>query len=88
VEKEGLAVDLDAPMTLNQARTHAFLRILVISDDWATRRSLNQLGLYAGEQVHVLRRAPFGGPLVIESRNSRVAISRQLAERIRVEVIP
>ncbi|MBZ5542851.1 MAG: ferrous iron transport protein A [Acidobacteriia bacterium] len=75
-------------MTLDQARNHSFLRILLISDDWATRRSLNQLGLYAGERVHVVRRAPFGGPLVIENRNSRVAISRQLAERIRVEVIP
>jgi Fe2+ transport system protein FeoA len=75
-------------MTLDQARNHSVLRILVISDDWTTRRSLNQLGLYAGERVHVVRRAPFGGPLVIESRNSRVAIGRQLAKRIRVEVIP
>ena len=74
-------------MTLDQARNHSVLRILVISDDWTTRRSLNQLGLYAGERVHVVRRAPFGGPLVIESRNSRVAIGRQLAKRIRVEVI-
>lgn len=75
-------------MTLDQARNHSVLKILVISDDWTTRRSLNQLGLYAGERVHVLGRAPFGGPVVVESRNSRVAIGRQLAERIRVEVIP
>jgi Fe2+ transport system protein FeoA len=75
-------------MTLDQARNHSVLKILLISDDWTTRRLLNQLGLYAGERVHVVRRAPFGGPLVIESRNSRVAIGKQLAKRIRVEVIP
>lgn len=79
---------MDALMNLYQARKHSSLRILLISDDWTTRRSLNQLGLYAGDRVLVLRRAPFGGPLVIESRNSRVAIGKQLAERIRVEVLP
>jgi Fe2+ transport system protein FeoA len=75
-------------MTLDEARTHSTLRILLVSDDWSTRRQLNQLGLHAGERIHVVRRAPFGGPLVIESGNSRVAISKQLAKRIRVEVIP
>jgi len=75
-------------MNLYQARNHSVLRITLISDDWTTRRSLNQLGLYSGDRVHVLRRAPFGGPVVIESRHSRVAISKQLAERIRVEVVP
>ena len=79
---------MDSAMNLYQARNHSVLRILVISDDWTTRRSLNQLGLYAGDHIHVLRRAPFGGPLIIESRNSRVAISKQLAERVRVEVLP
>lgn len=79
---------MHAVMNLYQARAHSLLRILLISDDWTTRRSLNQLGLYTGDRIHVLRRAPFGGPLVIESRNSRVAISKQLAERIRVEILP
>ncbi len=79
---------MDSAMNLYQARNHSVLRILVISDDWTTRRSLNQIGLYAGDHIHVLRRAPFGGPLIIESRHSRVAISKQLAERIRVEVLP
>jgi len=75
-------------MNLYQARNNSQLRILLISDDWTTRRSLNQIGLYAGDAVHVVRRAPFGGPLIVESRNRRVAMSKQLAERIRVEVLP
>ena len=79
---------MDASMNLYQARNNSALRILLISDDWTTRRSLNQIGLYPGDAVQVVRRAPFGGPLIVESRNSRVAISKQLAERIRVEVLP
>lgn len=79
---------MDASMNLYQARNHSVLRILLVSDDWRTRQSLHQLGFHAGDAVHVIRRAPFGGPLVIESRNSRVAIGKQLAERIRVEVLP
>lgn len=78
---------LDAPMNLYQARNHAYLKLLEISNDWTTRRALNQIGLYAGDRVRVLRRAPFGGPLVVRSHNSQVAISKQLAEKIRVEVI-
>jgi len=79
---------MDASMNLYQARNHSQLKVLAISDDWTTRRSLNQIGLYAGDRLHVLRKAPFGGPLVVRSHHSQVAISKQLAEEIRVEVIP
>jgi Fe2+ transport system protein FeoA len=82
------AAELDAPMTLYQARNHSSLKVLAISDDWMTRRSINQMGLYAGDRLHVLRKAPFGGPLIVKSHNSQVAISRQLAEKIRVELVP
>jgi Fe2+ transport system protein FeoA len=83
-----LSVESDAPMTLYQAKNHSRLKVLEISDDWTTRRSLNQMGLYAGDRLHVLRKAPFGGPLVVRNHHAQVAISKQLAEKIRVEVLP
>ena len=49
---------------------------------------LQQLDIHAGDRVRVLRRAPFGGPLMIDNRGTRVAVSKQLAEKIRVEVLP
>ena len=49
------------------------------------RQGLNQLGLHVGDEIAVLHRAPLGGPLLIENRGSRVAIGRQLAEKIGVE---
>lgn len=84
----GKARKFDPPLTLYQADRRSALRIRLISGDWGIRRFLNQMGIHAGDEVRVLSRAPFGGPLVIESRRSRVAISKQLAERVRVEVIP
>jgi len=73
---------------LYQARDHASLRILLISGGWGVRRSFNQLGIHAGDCVQVVRRAPFGGPLMIENQGTNVAISKQLAEKVRVELLP
>jgi len=46
------------------------------------------MGIQPGDRVRVLRRAPFGGPLVIDNKGTRVAVGKQLAEKIRVEVLP
>jgi DtxR family Mn-dependent transcriptional regulator len=77
----------DPPFTLYEADGHSALRIRLISGGWGVRRNLNQMGLHVGDVVSVVHRAPFGGPLVIENRGSRVAVGRQLAEKIQVEVI-
>lgn len=78
----------DSPLNLYQAGGHATLRILLICGDWGVRRSFNQMGIHAGDRVRVLCKAPFGGPLVIENRGTQVAVSKQLAEKIKVEVLP
>lgn len=75
-------------MTLDQADRHSTLRVLLISEDRAARRALNQLGLHAGDRVQVVRKAPFGGPLLVKTHGSQVAISRRLAESVRVEIVP
>jgi Fe2+ transport system protein FeoA len=79
---------IDSPISLYEAGDHAKLRILLITGGWEVRRSFNQMGIHLGDRVRVLRRAPFGGPLVIENRGSRVAVSKQLAQKIHVEVLP
>ncbi len=78
----------NSPITLYEAGDHAILRILLITGGWDVRRSFNQMGIHPGDRVRVLRRAPFGGPLVIDSRGTHVAVGKQLAEKIRVEVLP
>ncbi len=78
----------DSPMSLYEVGYHAKIRILLITGGWEVRRSFNQMGIHLGDRVRVLRRAPFGGPLVIENRGTRVAVSKQLAQKIHVEVLP
>ena len=82
------AANFDSPLNLYEAGDHAKLRILLITGGWEVRRSFNQMGIHTGDRVRVLRRAPFGGPLEIDNRGTRVAVSKQLAEKIRVEVLP
>jgi Fe2+ transport system protein FeoA len=45
------------------------------------------MGIQPGDRVRILRRAPFGGPLMIDSQGTRVAVGKQLAEQIHVEVV-
>ena len=79
--------ELDAAVNLYQLRPGSAMRITLISGGWGVRRNLNQLGLHVGDEVSVIHKAPFGGPLVIESRGNRVAIGKQLAQRISVEAV-
>jgi ferrous iron transport protein A len=75
-------------MTLYEAGDEAELKILLITGGWEVRRSFNQMGIQPGDRVRILRRAPFGGPLMIDNQGTHVAVGKQLAEQIRVEVLP
>jgi len=78
----------DSLLTLYEAEGQSPVKVLAILGGWETRRSFNQIGIHAGDQVRVVRRAPFGGPLVIDNRGTQVAVGKQLAEKIKVEVLP
>ena len=78
----------DSLSNLYEAEGQAPLKVLTILGGWETRRSFNQIGIHAGDWIRVLRRAPFGGPLVIDNRGTHVAVGKQLAEKIKVEVQP
>ena len=48
---------------------------------------LMDLGLTPGSKVVVVKSAPFNGPVEILVRGSRIALGREVASRITVEVI-
>lgn len=77
-----------APLNLYQADTSTALKVLLIQGGWETRHSFNEMGIHSGDLVRIVRRAPFGGPLVIENQGTQVAIGKQLAEKVQVEVLP
>jgi len=47
-------------------------------------RYLGQVGLRPGAKVHVIEKAPLGGPLTVEVENARHAISLELARMVMV----
>jgi ferrous iron transport protein A len=80
--------NFDSPINLYEADDQSELRILLITGGWEVRRSFNQMGIQPGDHVRVLRRAPFGGPLMIDNQGTHVAVGKELAQKIRVEVLP
>lgn len=77
----------NSPINLYEACDQEEFRIVQISGGWEVRRSFNQIGIQPGDRVRVLRHAPFGGPLVLDNKGTRVAVGKQLAQQIRVQVV-
>ena len=50
------------------------------------RARLNQYGLYQGDLMRVVRIAPLGGPILIEVNGREIALGREIAEKILVEL--
>lgn len=50
---------------------------------------LNSMGIHVGMRIKVVRRAPFGGPVLIEGVDSpvRVMIGYGMAQKIEVEAV-
>ena len=53
---------------------------------WGLERRLMDLGLTHNTPVHVVKSAPFNGPIEVIVRGSRLALGRGIAERVLVEV--
>ncbi len=47
---------------------------------------LNQYGLYQGDSLCVVRVAPLGGPLLVQVNGREIALGRDIAEKIIVEI--
>jgi len=50
--------------------------------------TLRQYGFYPGEQIRVIRIAPFGGPVLVEINQREIALGRTVAGKVRVELVP
>jgi DtxR family Mn-dependent transcriptional regulator len=60
--------------------------IVSIETGFRAKRRLEDMGLTPGTRIRVLRTAPFGGPVEISVRGSRLAIGRGMSRRIMVKV--
>jgi len=49
--------------------------------------TLRQYGFYPGEQIRIVRIAPFGGPILVEINRREIALGRKVAGKVRVELV-
>jgi ferrous iron transport protein A len=72
-------------MTLADAAIGRRVRIEDVSLEREAKDWLDAVGLHGGEEVVVLRRAAFGGPLHVRtSSGGEFAVARELASKIEV----
>ncbi len=72
-------------MNLVEAKIQKWMRITAIEEGQGLDQKLRQLGLAQGDCIRVLRTAPLGGPLLVESNGRSIALGRGVAEKISVE---
>ena len=75
-------------MTLDQATLGQAVVVLQIGGERAFRRRIMEYGLVPGTGATVLRIAPFGDPMELETRGSNLSIRLAEARCIQVALTP
>ena len=81
----GIILTFMVSNTLLQTQIGVIVRIKGFDGSQVLAAKLRQYGLFAGDQVRVLRLAPFAGPVLIEVNGREIALGRGIAARISVE---
>ena len=71
-------------MTLLTLKNGESCRLAQVNTGASCYDRLMELGFVAGEEVRVLRRAPLGGPLQVQVRDTCYAIRRSDAKHISI----
>lgn len=62
--------------------------VIEVDGGHGANRRLAHLGIQIGANVHVLRSAPLGGPVLLEVEGGTVAVGRGLARKVYVRMMP
>lgn len=72
-------------MALTEAKIGEVVRVVGFHGG-KTHDRLQQVGLYPGDRMRVLRLAPLGGPILVDVGGREMALGRGVAARILVEI--
>ncbi len=72
---------------LTEAENGTKVRIIGLKMGAGLEAKLRQLGILPGDQAHVLRHAPLGGPVLIEINGREIALGENIAEKVLVEEV-
>ncbi|OGN89520.1 MAG: hypothetical protein A2Y88_14270 [Chloroflexi bacterium RBG_13_48_10] len=62
------------------------IKIASFEGGYGMMARLNRFGIYPGDLARVVRHAPFHGPILLEVRGMEIALGRNIAACILVEV--
>ena len=70
---------------LLQIQPGASVRVIDFDGGVNLRSKLTQYGIFPGDRLRLLRKAPLGGPLLVECNEREIALGRGVADKIIVE---
>ncbi len=71
---------------LTKAPCNQTLEVMIIGDvNWEKR--FESMGIRKGRHIRKIASQPFGGPVVIEVNGSKISLGRNIAAKIKVEVL-
>jgi ferrous iron transport protein A len=73
-------------MKLLNAPLNTQVKLFSTEDVPSLMTKLNQYGLYQGDSLRVVRVAPLGGPLLVQVNGREIALGREIADKIVVEI--
>ena len=73
-------------MKLLHAPLNTQVKFFSIENTPSLMVKLNQYGLYQGDSLRVVRAAPLGGPLLVQVNGREIALGREIADKIIVEI--
>ena len=79
---------ISTPLTLSTLPDGVQARVVAVNLGGCLGDRLVELGFTAGAPLHILRRAPFGGPLQLQIREFILSLRREQAAFISVQVRP
>lgn len=85
--QEGAGERQGAVRTLDSVRAPVFVQVLRVRGD-RPAALLAQLEIREGQVLEVQRSAPLGGPVLVRSGGTTVAVSRAVARHVAVRVLP
>jgi ferrous iron transport protein A len=81
------SLEASSTPTLDQMRAGQNVQVTEIAAGPGAAQQLAQLGVRAGATLSVRRSAPLGGPLLVDSGGTLVAIGRGMAHKVRVRTL-
>ncbi|MFN4245980.1 MAG: ferrous iron transport protein A [Brevinematia bacterium] len=73
-------------MKLSNAKKGNKGRIVKIDGDKEFKKKVNVMGILEGEEFSVSEVFPMGSPIIINIRNSKIALRKDEAERLTVDI--